>query len=194
MTRNFQSQKGFAAIQALLVLVIVIMVGGVGYYVWQSQKQVDKTYSQTANSSAAPSKNKIIAPSAKTDPNAGYFVIKEWNVRSAYSATYHLSYKINNLGGSPAIYSASFTSTELPNYLGACNAGGGIIEQANADSVLDKAGTTPTSKNSPYTTTKVGNYYYVYIPPQGYCSDNTTLQKQVDDVVKAVVTNLQATP
>jgi Tfp pilus assembly protein PilE len=55
------SQKGFSAVEGLLIVIILGMLGGVGYYVYNSQKQVDKTYSQTANSSVAPSTKKTTA-------------------------------------------------------------------------------------------------------------------------------------
>ena len=51
------NQKGFSAIEGLLILVIVGLIGGVGWYVWQSKKNADKslTTSQTQNA-ASPSK------------------------------------------------------------------------------------------------------------------------------------------
>jgi hypothetical protein len=58
-----KSQRGFSAVEALLIVIIIGMLGGVGWYVWHSQKQVDKTYSQTANSSVSP---KTKAKSTKT--------------------------------------------------------------------------------------------------------------------------------
>jgi hypothetical protein len=48
-------QEGFSAIEGLLIVVIVGMLGGVGYYVWHANSQANKSYSQTANSSAVPS-------------------------------------------------------------------------------------------------------------------------------------------
>jgi Tfp pilus assembly protein PilE len=88
MIRN---QKGFSAVEALLIVIIVGMLGGVGYYVWHSQKQVDNTYSQTANSSAVPSKkvSSKTAPAA-TDPYAGWknFTTQNAKVGFEYPASW----------------------------------------------------------------------------------------------------------
>lgn len=50
------TQKGFAALESLLILVIIAILGGTGYYVWNTQKQVDKTdaYTQRISQSTPP--------------------------------------------------------------------------------------------------------------------------------------------
>jgi hypothetical protein len=75
-----KNENGFSVVEALLIVIIVGMLGGVGYYVWHSQAQVDKTYSQTANSSVAP-KSKTSTKLNPTD-NTKYLVIKEWNIKT----------------------------------------------------------------------------------------------------------------
>jgi hypothetical protein len=72
-------QEGFSAVEALLIVIIVGMLGGVGWYVWHSQNQVDKTYSQTANSSVAPRPTAAKASPAASQPD--YLTIKEWGVK-----------------------------------------------------------------------------------------------------------------
>jgi predicted negative regulator of RcsB-dependent stress response len=85
-------QEGFSAVEALLIVIIVGMLGGVGWYVWNSQQQIDKTYSQTANSTVAPKQ-----ASAKSSPAASqsnYLTIKEWGVRAKNSYGITPVYKI----------------------------------------------------------------------------------------------------
>jgi uncharacterized protein (UPF0333 family) len=41
--------KGFSTIEGLLILVIVLILGGVGWYVWHSKNETDKTLSQANN-------------------------------------------------------------------------------------------------------------------------------------------------
>jgi Tfp pilus assembly protein PilE len=72
-------QNGFSAIEALLVVIIVGMLGGVGWYVWHSQQQVDKTYSQTANTTVVPKSTAAKTFPAASQPN--YLKIKEWGVK-----------------------------------------------------------------------------------------------------------------
>jgi type II secretory pathway pseudopilin PulG len=73
-----KTQRGFSAVEALLLVIIIGMLVGVGWYVWHSQKQVDKTYSQIANSSVVPKSKSSTKPAAS---NSNYFVIKEWGVK-----------------------------------------------------------------------------------------------------------------
>lgn len=47
-------KNGFAALETLLILVIVALIGGTGWYVWHSKQQADKTLNaaQSENTSA----------------------------------------------------------------------------------------------------------------------------------------------
>lgn len=44
------NQKGFSPIQILLVLIVLGLIGGTGYYVWQSRNKTNATLEQTAKS------------------------------------------------------------------------------------------------------------------------------------------------
>src|SRR5438128_629661 len=57
-------QNGFSAVEALLVIIIAGLIGGAGYFVWHSQKQAEKNYSEAESTSSSsveikPSKDKI---------------------------------------------------------------------------------------------------------------------------------------
>jgi hypothetical protein len=59
-----KKQSGFSVVEALLVVVIAGIIGGVGYFVWHSQKQAEKNYSEAESSASfsketKPSKDKI---------------------------------------------------------------------------------------------------------------------------------------
>jgi cell division protein FtsI/penicillin-binding protein 2 len=59
-----KKQSGFSVVEALLVVAIVGIIGGVGYFVWHSQKQAEKNYAEAEKSSSSgvevkPSKDKI---------------------------------------------------------------------------------------------------------------------------------------
>jgi type II secretory pathway pseudopilin PulG len=65
-----KQQLGFSVVEGLLITIIIGILGGVGWYVWQRQKQVDTTYLQTANSSVSPkTKNKGVATNQATSAN-----------------------------------------------------------------------------------------------------------------------------
>ncbi len=62
------NQSGVGAIEALLILVIIVLLGGTGWYVWHSKKQTDKTLN-TANKTVentALTKSKPVADATAT--------------------------------------------------------------------------------------------------------------------------------
>jgi hypothetical protein len=59
-----KKQDGFSVVEALLVIIIAGIIVGAGYFVWHSQKQAEKNYSEAESSSRSsvetkPSKDKI---------------------------------------------------------------------------------------------------------------------------------------
>lgn len=46
-----KNQKGFSALEALLILVIIGILGGTGWYVWSSKNKTDQALNNAANSS-----------------------------------------------------------------------------------------------------------------------------------------------
>jgi hypothetical protein len=202
-------QEGFSAVEGLLIVIIVGMLGGVGWYVWHSQKQVDKTYSQTANSSAVPNSKK---KTRATDSNAGYFVIKEWGVRAKYSGNLTLGYKIGSLSQpQPAL--ANISSNQLDISDPACKVdlsktvgyGGSIVRYKstdhylmgdfNIDSGKTAAQYASTLKKADYS--HVEDYYFFYFGPTGVCSQSQNvknLMEQTTAAVKAILPSLEATP
>ncbi len=64
-----KKQKGFAVVEGLLILVIVVLVAGIGWYVWNSKNQTDKILSSTNNNSVTKSPKKVTATITKTPAN-----------------------------------------------------------------------------------------------------------------------------
>lgn len=66
--------KGFTAIEGLLILVIVGIIGGAGYYVYKSQKDTEDTSNSTGNSEVTIDKNEVDKETSKeaTDLTAGW--------------------------------------------------------------------------------------------------------------------------
>jgi len=74
------NQKGFSGVEALLIVVIVAIIGGVGYYVYQSQQETKKSQDNANKSSQEIEAEKKTEPApavAKKD----YFEIKELGVK-----------------------------------------------------------------------------------------------------------------
>jgi hypothetical protein len=79
------NHKGFAVLQIILLLVVVGIIGGTGWYVWHSSSQANKNLDNATNASdsAPPIKTKKI--SASSIPQK-YLDIKEWGVKIPLSA------------------------------------------------------------------------------------------------------------
>jgi hypothetical protein len=194
-------QNGFSAVEALLILIIVGMLAGIGWYVWHANDQANKSYSQTANSSAVPSKKtaSTVAPSS----GAGYFEIKEWGVRAKYTGNLTLNYASQE-NSSYAVFSSNQLSKATN---GGCKEYGGRINRLKAGEAYenDPEGQpieqVVKNKNASFVYKNIGNYYYLFIHDQALCPDikdanslAATLQLQTNDAVKSLVENLEAIP
>jgi hypothetical protein len=98
------NQKGFAALQTLLLLIIVAMIAGVGYYVWHANKSASDTLARASQESQnAPVLKSAKKPtSTQSNANQSYLLIKEWGVKLPLSTndigTYYTaptSYKLS---------------------------------------------------------------------------------------------------
>jgi flagellin-like protein len=182
-----KNQKGFTAIEGLLILIAVTLIGFVGYYVWHTQKQTDKTLDQADKSS----QSSVIKPTQK------YYTIKEWNVRAPYDGddtfTYQFAVGVKN--------SALFISKHLADKYGCNNTGAGEVDRfLPSDDVSDiymgvSAGTTASQDASanPEDYTHVGGYYYRFTHDKFTCSDSVTSEAEnsANDTVKNLVSHFQ---
>jgi hypothetical protein len=193
-----KTQKGFALVEGLLILLILAVIGFGGYYVWHSQRQTDKSLTQ-ANQ---------VSQSTKTSSKASrtYFTIKEWGVRGSYDGSVNLKYKVfsNNPNG------ISFSSSEIEAANSTCkvelssDAGyGGVVRRyLSSDKFLNPAGvdTGLTAEQEAAKMDKsgfghVGNYYFFYEHPQGVCGQSQAsidTEGQAQTAVKSIVANLVA--
>jgi cytoskeletal protein RodZ len=84
-------QKGFTAVEAILIIVVVGIIGFAGWFVWNSQKQTDKTLNDASKGSSsivATKKSDTVATNSSTASTAqtdttNYLVVKEWDVKFA---------------------------------------------------------------------------------------------------------------
>lgn len=195
------NQKAFSAVEALLFLILIAILGFTGFYVYNANKNTNNTYKAanqdskgTPKFSSKKSVNSTATPKNSATSGQQYFTIKEWGVQAPYSGDLHLTYSINNLGGDPAIYSAGLSSTELSNGQPAdkCGAAAGTLERAYADTVLDGAGTKASDPNSSYLTEHIGQYYYVYKHAQNLICGDISTQDKTYQAFDALLSNLAA--
>lgn len=73
------NQVGFGLIPTLLIAVIVGIIGFTGWFVYHSQKVVNKSYSSQSSAPQTTISKSSRTPSTETQ-NAGYLVVKEWDL------------------------------------------------------------------------------------------------------------------
>ena len=82
-----KNQKGFALIEALLILIILLLIAFAGWWVWQSKAKISKTQEDTANSQSEPAKSdKKAAQKPAVDPTA------DWKAYSNADGQYSLKH------------------------------------------------------------------------------------------------------
>lgn len=78
-----KTQKGFGIIEGLLILVILGLVGGVGYYAWKVNKDSEKNLDSISTSKVSTSEKKT---EKAADPT------KDWKAYSSKEGQYSLKY------------------------------------------------------------------------------------------------------
>lgn len=67
-----QNQKGFGIIEGLLIIVVISIIGGAGYYVYQANKATNESLNNTGNSETAKQENEKSAETEEADPTEGW--------------------------------------------------------------------------------------------------------------------------
>jgi cytoskeletal protein RodZ len=179
-------QSGFSAIEAVLILVIVGMLGFTGWYVWHAKQTADKTLS--ADNSNVPSFSKKQASTAHTTTSqsnassSNYLIIKEWGVKLSVndpivtSPVYNAPVNLPDGNQEVVLGSSSWdnlkcqgTNTVL-NIKQATGVGDDLIRGTDKSKVL--ADQVVGDKNY----TQIGNYYYTYQNNTGIGSCNLNAQ------------------
>jgi len=207
------NQKGFAALEALLIVVIVAIIAGTGYYIYHANKNTSSTYNAASKSAASnPTSQANGGKGGKSGPDTGpakteAFLIYQWKIDAVIPTPPEqaalIQYKITSNGQQTY---ANFTTQELIDLDKQCtadNAPAGTVFQAKGtDPFYNSDGTTSgqtvqqaiaSGQYTPYK--QVGNYYYWYQPSPTPC-DTTTQGQQLQQLamqeVKQIVTNLKS--
>lgn len=210
--RRLDGQKGFAAIEAVLVLVVVAILAGTGYYVYHANKKTDATLnaaSKASQSSPAKTTKKKASAKQPADSTATqYFTIKEWGVRASETNGDTLTYKF--VSGSDN--SIEVISQKLSQYGCTDRGAGGIARLKGTDPASNIYPPAPADQTvaqyaagiSGYG--HVGDYYYFFIHDQAACgnigagppgspSAGEQAQSAANDFTKqSIVPNLQPVP
>jgi len=211
------TQKGFTAIEAILIVIVLAILGGTGYYIYSANKKANSTYSSAAQASQSNAKfsAKKNPKSAKnTSSTQQYFTIKEWAVKAPYTIGPPLLYTFTKDAGPNVAY---ISTQDLANADTKCaQSGGGDVERVAAtehysDTDAPADNSSPTAQQYASTLNNadyghVGNYYYFYRHPQGLCGSGNPsnpadssqenkigdLMNQAIDQIKTLLPKFQA--
>lgn len=205
-----KNEKGFSAVEGLLIILVVAVIGFGGYYVWHTQHKAKPTVAITTKSATKP------ATSTKTTtptPTQKYITISAWGVRVPYSGSDTLSASGQtctengdaagdtiNLG-----CSVDVTSQNLANSVGSCQSTratgkvGYFYRMGANDNYqeTDGSGFEPVvqwAAANPGQYTQIGSYYYAFAEigaawgGQGAVSINTSTNALADTVPAGVAT------
>ena len=191
------NQQGFSAIEGLLILIVILMIGFIGYYVYHSQQQANKTLNAAQADNNSTTSAKKSTSSSSSSSATKYFTISQWGVRAPYDGTDSFTPNFSpDSSSTTEIVSANLSKTYDCSTFGA----GEVTRASSGDPSNDPANPTVTVgedySSNPSFYAKVGSYYYYFSHDKAACSDSVTADAQnaANDAVKALVPNLQATP
>lgn len=117
MVKSTSNEKGFSVIELVLVLVIVALVGVVGFLAYKDQ--AEKSTAHPASTSTTKQTTTTPAATAAPTTSANYLVIKEWGVEIKMADANKVQY---NYTGKPGTntngsYDSSIELSIKPDYL-----------------------------------------------------------------------------
>lgn len=125
------NQFGFSPIAILLVLILVVLVGLTGYYVFNTQKNKSAETPAPASATATPAQ-----PSSQNTQK--YLVIKEWGVSVPVAVENSVEYQISDTNKN----TANFVSSEQKALGGSCGSFGmsryKVVRIKNGSSIDDE--------------------------------------------------------
>lgn len=181
------NQNGFGAIETLLIIVIVGILGFTGWWVWNSKDKANSSFHNSGNSQTYSAKKK--APTQSSSKNTQkYLTIKEWGVRAPYASDDTLSYvfmSVDNNGNisyssTTATYTAVIISKNLatnydcPGTNNMPSGAGGISRLKPTDTIESGDTAEQAAKNDPVDYHLINGYYYTFDHDQAACSDKVT--------------------
>ena len=189
-------QKGFTAIEGLLIAIIVLMIGFIGYYVYHSQQQANKTLNtaQADNASTPSTKTSSSTSSTKT-AQVSYLDVKQLGIKFQLSSKISDAYYAVDSNG---YYRFSVHSFDNNSALAGCT----LADLSQDDGVValivakpgqpgaDEAGDAWTAQSIQQAgLVQVGDTYYGFQKGNGPCFDptNAAAEAAADGVISAFV-------
>ncbi len=171
MKKLLSNQKGFGALEVIIVIVVFAIIGGVGFFVLQ--RSSDKR--QTTSSS------QVNSPVASSGTPQQYLDIKSWGVKMKNDAT--LDKVSFTMPDANTVSLDSALEDTIPQSCGGGHHGSFSIVRNTKD----------TLDGSVSSYTQIGNYYYRFVYPQIGCdADTAGVTTKLTTSYKSLFTSLQA--
>jgi len=168
MTKLLKNEKGFGSIEVLFLVIIILLIGAVGFLVYKDEHKTTTVITKTV----------IVSPKSTSSNNSQkYLNITDWGVRVPYqgSDTLTVSSQVCDQPGDTVLggCSVDVNSQDLSNSVGNCQstkATGkvGYFYQMGANDnyiATNGSGYTPVAQwvsLNPGQYTKLSNYYYAF--------------------------------
>lgn len=174
-----KNNSGFAALEALLILIIVTIIGGTGWYVLKSKNNANTTLTNSQN---------ITQPTNLQKKKS--LTLQKWAVAGTYASSLDLTYKLTTspVDGAPE---AQISSKQLDQSGANCTYGSGGIVRYGTLGDYQKAVSTSSDLGN---YRKVGNYYYAILNNSVGCANPDKvgdLQTEAATAIQQVLKSLQ---
>lgn len=158
------NQKGFSALEILVVIVIIALLATIGWLVY------DRQNSKTDNKQASTQTNQQEQTPAQPPKNEGFYEIKEWGIKIALTAYDKVQFSTKNengkiFGDDP--YEGRADPSFKPEFLQDKSCAPGLT--------LFRSKVKFASASAQK---QIGDYYYVATGGPGYCSNSADNQLQ----------------
>jgi Tfp pilus assembly protein PilV len=172
ISNNTNNNKGFTLVEVLLLIVVLILVGGLGYL---GYKQVNKKSKTSTSSTTAATTTKITTSATTSTPNQNIVKIPELGIQiTVPDSIKDLTYKAENMDG---VEYASFSTTTVTNLDAACSATNGAIGRLSKTS--GQYSSIGTNGESGSLVKQFSTFYILFVSPQSACSMDDNIQSQV---------------
>jgi hypothetical protein len=197
MKTKQNQQAGFGHLIVLVAVVVILALGGSGYAVYHAHhKKAPESKSTTTNQSTKSTSTTGSSTTGKSTPAVTYFTIKEWGVQAPYSGS-DLSYSPGPDGSSLMLLESQAVDATIPpsDTSPSCRAGnagliGRYLPNDYVAGTIQITAQSYVTQNSSTVYSKIGSYYYIYVPPTAGCSTDVPPVDQAMTAAESIVKNL----
>jgi hypothetical protein len=192
MGKNENTQSGFAALQIVLITVIIGIIGFTGWYVWHAKQNADK--SLDSNSSTAPTytqkaNDKSDASQTAQDVSQS-LAIQEWGVQLTLDNDTSSMYYVIKPNLPHVAYLSLKTISGIAPDCAADDVSLGAISQLTED---EQQSVTKDPSLGQAGTIHIGDYWYAFSNPQAGCglseSESSAIEKALPNFNRETIGN-----